>query len=140
MRHVMLVLILLACPALNCDGARDTLKDGLNTVLDCTKGELAPAVNDLAPIAEKIVLDALDPAGKVNWAPVKEYGKGLVTNVAKCVLAEGVARVLAPKPDDPNAPKVGGVHVDVAAVRVGFAEVKAELFGPVTFETSAGRL
>jgi hypothetical protein len=132
---LVLLLALVGCSAMK-DGARAAGA----AVLDCTKGELAGAVNDLAPMAEKIVLDALDPAGDVNWRPVREYAVGLATSVGKCVLAEGVARVLAPKPDDPLAPKVGGIVINHTAVRIGFANLKSELFGPVTFQTSAGAL
>ncbi len=140
MRTLFLITVLLTCSALNCDGAKESLKSAAHAVLDCTKGELAPAVRDLAPMAERIVLDAIDPNGAVNWSPVKDYAKGMLTDIGRCAIAEGVARVLRPPVDDPNAPKVGGLAIDATAVRIGFAELKADVFGAVTFQTSAGRL
>jgi hypothetical protein len=137
----MLTLVALLAVLVGCSNIKGAASAAAGAIVDCTKGELAPAVRDLAPIAEKLVLDALGPSGDVDWRPVREYAIGLATNVGKCVLAEGVARVLAPKPDDPLAPKTGGVAIDHAAVRRGFANLKSELFGPgVTFETSAGQL
>lgn len=141
MRAILFAVIILACTGASCsDAARDVAKTGASIVIDCTAGEIGKTAGELAPMAEKIVLDAIDASGKVDWAPVKEYGKGLGTNVGKCVLAEGIARVLAPKPADPNAAHVAGLHIDVDATRAGFEELKRELFGPVTFRTSGGEL
>lgn len=145
MRNLFSFLIATVCilflPAAACgEAARDVAKTGASVLIDCTAGELGKTAGELAPMAEKIVLDAIDSTGKVNWDPVKEYGKGLATDVGKCVLAEGIARALAPKPADPNAPKSADVVVDADAVKAGFANTVRQLYGDVTFQTSAGVL
>lgn len=146
MRNLFSFLIATVCilflPAAACgDAAKDAAKTGAGIVVDCTTGEAAKAVHELGPLAEKVVIDAIDPSGKVDWSPVKELGKKFSAQVGGCVLADVIGRVLNPKPDDPNAPKVGGMNVDLAAVRAGFAQTKVELFGDgVTFQTSSGPL
>lgn len=146
MKNLIPFLIATVCilflPAAACgEAAKEAAKTGAGIVVDCTKGAAPQAVKELTPMVEKVVLDAIDTTGKVDWVPIKELGKSFSLEVGGCVLAEAIGRVLSPKPADPSAPKSADLVVDAPAVREGFEQTKRELFGQgVTFQTSAGDL
>lgn len=124
----------------SCDKLKSTATLGGKILVDCTKHETARVVDQLAPLAEKILVDAIDPDGKVDWQPVKDLAKGFTADVGGCVLSDVVARALKPSPPDPDAPQSSPLQVDRDALAAGFAELKADLFGGVTFKTASGEL
>lgn len=139
MRTIFVLFVLLTMPGAACQDVKDTAKGAGKAVVDCTKAELAPTVRELGPVMERVVLDALDPSGKVDWAPVKDVAKGLASDVGRCVLAETIAAFLTRKPD-PNAPQSAGVEVNRIELADGFASLRAELWGGARFKTTAGEL
>lgn len=109
------------------------------SIVDCTKKETAGAVRELRPLGDALLVNALAD-GKVDFGPVRDVAKGFATDVGRCVLADAVSRALSPKPVDPNAPKLSPLDVDTAALRAGFRQVAADLYGGVKFKTEAGEL
>lgn len=107
---------------------------------DCTKGQAKAAVDELAPLADAALSQAIDPDGKVQWGPIVDWSKRFTTNIGGCVLADAVARALAPPSDDPNAPKSSPLVVDRASLRDGFRALAVERFGGVTFKTANGEI
>ncbi len=77
--------------------------------------------------------------GKVDWASVKSATKGFGVDVGGCVLASVVARALAPKSADPNAPAASSLEANPDDLRAGFEELRKSLGGK-SFKTSTGTL
>lgn len=122
-----------------CSSVKGVAHDVANGLVDCTKKETSAAVHELRPLGDAMLVNALD-GSKVDWAPVRDIAKGFVTDVGRCVLADAVGRALAPKPTDPNAPKLSPLEVDANALRSGFRQLSTELYGGAQFKTEAGQL
>lgn len=138
MRYVLGFLIVMFCLGAACETAKDAAKGAGKAVVDCTKGHAADTVRELGPVMERVVLDAVNPDGRVNWAPVKEVAKEFTTEVGGCVLAHAVARIMTVVRE--GGAQSSDLQVNRAQLAEDFAALRVELFGGARFKTAAGEL
>lgn len=137
---MMMSLTLVAVIAvIGCSAFRREAHAVASGIVDCTAKQTHAAVSELRPLGDAMLVNAID-AGKVNWSPVRDLAKGFVTDVGRCVLADAVSRALRPPSNDPNAPKISPLEVDQDALRAGFKQLSADLYGGITFKTDSGSL
>lgn len=137
MRTLFVLFVLCFMPGAACQDAKSIATSGGKALVDCTAKQIAPTLTEFGPVMERVVLDAVDPSGKVNWSPVKDVAKGFTKDIGGCLLADVVARLLAPKADaTQNAP----LMVDRDSLLSGFAELRTSQFGGATYKTASGEL
>lgn len=151
MRLIFLVSLSLCFPA--CNTIKDTGREIVGDVIDCTAPNVQEVAAHAVPFAVSVLRYATQPDGAIDWAPLRELvthspdgqryeaGTPLPTGVAiaGCAVATAIARALAPPPADPNAPQIAALAPDPAALRVGFEQLRADLGGR-RFVTDSGTL
>lgn len=143
--HVSLgLLVVIVIPALvaiaACGWLGSETKATAKDLVDCTKGEAKQVTAELGPVVDVLLVNAIDPSSKVQWAPIEDIAKKFSADVGGCLLADAVTRALAPAPADPAAPKSSPLVVDQASLRDGFAAYKARTFPGKAFKTDHGAL
>jgi hypothetical protein len=117
---------------LSCSSLKDASKEVAGAVIDCTKRQTAATVRELRPLMSAVFTHVVDNAGRMDYGKVKELAKDYATDVARCAVADTIARLINP----PNEVGFAPVHVDRDAARAGFRE----LYPGVKFKTESGEL
>lgn len=136
----MALIAMLFVGGMACGWLKKETKAIASSIIDCTKGEASKAVHELGPVVDAVLTNAIDRDSKVDWNPIRDLTKSFTADIGGCVLSDAISRALAPKPDDPNAPKASPLEVDAAALRADFAAFKLERFPGRTFKTEHGEL
>jgi hypothetical protein len=137
---VLLLLSWFVIVACACGWLSKETKAVAADIVDCTTASAKKTVTELGPMADAMLLSAVDAQSKIDWNPITDLAKKFSADVGGCVLADAVARALKPTPADPNAPKSSPLEVDRVSLRSGFVDLKAKLFPGKTFKTAAGDL
>jgi hypothetical protein len=129
MRQTILVVTLIIAA---CSGLKNAGEQAAASLIDCTKKQTAATVRELRPLMSAVFTHVVDNAGRMDYGKVKELAKDYATDVARCAVADTVARLINPPKEVGLAP----VHVDRDAARAGFRE----LYPGVKFKTESGEL
>lgn len=130
---ILPLLILLGC---NCGAVKQEARAVAGDVVDCTTANARTLTEQFAPLVDSLLRHATGVDGKIDWAPVKDATKQFALDAGGCVVANVVARHLAPRLADPTAPQVAGLELDQAALAAGFRE----LYPGKKFLTPSGEL
>lgn len=132
-----MLLVLAFMPHLTgCSWLKSEGKATAHDVVDCTTSEAKSLSKQFGPTIDDVLVTATNGDGSIDKARVKSAIKGFATDTARCVFADAVARALAPKAADPNAPKSSPLDADPAALH----ELLAELGGGKSYKTDWGAL
>jgi hypothetical protein len=138
MRLVVLALLLTACSS--CSWLQSESKEVAGDVVDCTTAQAKELGTQFGPVVDELLTNATGNDGSVDWTRIRTATKSFALDTGACVLASAVARALAPKTSDPNAPQAAGLEVDVVALRQGFEQLRNEAYGGKSFKTELGVL
>jgi hypothetical protein len=119
-----------------CGAAKEIATTTVGALVDCTRQQTAATVRELRPLMGVVLAHAVDSGGRLNYSNVRELAAGYATDVARCAIADGIARLVNPPPEDPGAPKIAPLQVDRDAAQAGFRE----LYPGVRFKTEAGEI
>lgn len=131
---------LVAFIAVGCGPMRSAGTAARAAIIDCTKRETASIVGELRPLMGTVLAHAVTGGGTLDYGPVRDLAKTFATDVTRCAVADAVARLVNPPPEDPSAAQLAPLQVDRDAARAGFRELAGELFGGATFRTEAGEI
>lgn len=129
---LLLLLLLFA----GCSFLKAEAKQTGHAVIECVGSEAKQAIKTYGPTVDDVLVNATASDGSIDKARVKDATRGFVTNTAKCVLIDAIARALNPAPADPAAPKSSPLEANPAALH----ELAAELGGGATYHTPSGTL
>ena len=127
------LLLVLGC---DCSGVKKEAKAIASDVIDCTTENARTLTDQFGPLVDELLRHATGADGKIDWAPVKDATRSFALASGGCVVGNVVARALAPKSTDPDAPQVSGLEVDQAQLLSGFRA----LYPGKKFVTTSGPL
>lgn len=134
-----LCVALCGVPALaSCNTIKDHARDVAGDVVDCTISTVKEHSDQYGPLVEQMIRDAVSPDGTVDWPRVRAASNGLALETGGCVLAQVIARMLAPPADDPNAPQISALVAAPEPLRAGWEELRRERFGGKRFQLAGG--
>lgn len=117
----------------SCSSMKSGATSAASSFVDCTKEGVRESVTELRPVGMSLIANSVTN-GKVDYGQVRDLAKGFATDVARCMVADAIARLVAPPAA--GAPKVAPFDVDPVVAR-GFVK---ELYGGIKFKTEAGDL
>jgi hypothetical protein len=96
----------------------------LNSVIDCTKGELPAVIMQFGPVVSQLIDEATGADGTVDWAHVEKMLGSLGAAYGTCVLGTIIQNYMA------SPPKLspGEVKPSVAALKDGLNHTRATLW------------
>jgi hypothetical protein len=111
----------------------------VNTVIDCTKGELPAVVMQVGPVVAQLIDEATGADGSVDWAHVEKLLGSMSAAYGTCILGNIIQNYMA------SPPKLspGEVKPSVASLKAGFDHAKGSLWkldANVTIHTAKGDL
>lgn len=136
---IVLAASLVACSS--CSWLQSEAKEVRGDIVDCTTAGAIALAHQFGPLAEEVITQATSDDGKVDWTRVKETAKSLAKDTGACVIASVVARALTPRPATAlGVPQSQSLELDRAALRAGWDELAAELYGGMKYKTQHGLL
>lgn len=134
---LMIVIGALAIAAASCN-MKNEIKQAGRALVDCTKAESARAVRELGPVVDALLVSTVGGGTRVDFKPLESLAKGWSLDLGGCIVADAVARALAPTPEDPGAPRSSELEVDRKALAADFAAFKARSFAGASFKLANG--
>lgn len=107
-------------------------------VINCLDAEQSKAIGAFAPVVDALLVEATGGDGQIDVQRLKAGTKSMTAEVGGCVLADAIARALAPKPADPNAPKSSPLEADRSLLRAAFEILRADQLAHKVFRTAYG--
>jgi hypothetical protein len=134
-----LSITLLVCLGAGCSSTqRGEARAVIGQVVDCTKGKAKDISEQLGPVLEHELVNAIDGSGKVDWSPIEDLSKKFTSDVGGCALATAVAHLVHPPPPSPDAPQSAPLDVDTSALLQAWTAQRAASYGGQSFHTPAG--
>lgn len=141
-RLLALMPIAMLALAASCGWLTSETKRAKDAVVDCTKPDLSKLVDQFAPATERVIPDAVDGSGGIDWEPVREATKAYVGEVGGCVMASAIQRVLtlANTAVGSASPQSAGLQVNPALITNQWEGLRKAKFEGARYKTSAGEL
>lgn len=133
---LFIVFVVFGLLLTSCGATQTAIANTKRDVIDCTTKEAVSRIGEFGSMVDDVLVNATAGDGSLDKDRVKSAVKGFATDSARCVLADAIARALAPKADDPNAPKSSPLETDPAALRA----LLDELGDGKTYHTPNGTL
>lgn len=133
---LFIVFVVFGLLLTSCGATQTAIANTKHDVIDCTTKEAVSRIGEFGSMVDDVLVNATAGDGSLDKDRVKSAVKGFATDSARCVLADAIARALAPKADDPNAPKSSPLETDPAALRA----LLDELGDGKTYHTPNGTL
>lgn len=125
---------LLACSS--CATMKEQGRAVAGDVVDCTTAAAAELDEQFGPVVDKVIELNIAGDGGIDWTPVRESTKHMVTDAARCVLARAVARLMRKAAPDDDAPQSAHLEVDQERLRSAWRQ----LADGTTYRTPYGDL
>jgi hypothetical protein len=96
----------------------------VNSIIDCTKGELPAVVMQVGPLVSKVIDSLTGADGSVDWSHVEELMASMSSAYGACIIGSIIEGYMSAPPK--LAP--GEVKPAMASLRAGFEHSKTTIW------------